>query len=44
MSAKPLVIGIGYGATQLATIHPQPHDIPMQAIVTEEGVLAGKAA
>jgi len=35
----PLVIGIGYAAMQLATIHPQPHDIPMRAIVTEEGVV-----
>jgi 5,10-methenyltetrahydrofolate synthetase len=44
MSAKPLVIGIGYSATQLPTIHPQAHDIPMQAIVTEKGILARAAA
>lgn len=36
---NPLVVGIGYAASELRTIHPQPHDIPMQAIVTEEGVL-----
>jgi len=36
---NPLVVGIGYAMTELATIHPQPHDIPMQAIVTEEGML-----
>jgi 5-formyltetrahydrofolate cyclo-ligase len=35
---KPLTIGVGYEATRLDTIHPQPHDIPMDAIVTEEGV------
>jgi len=35
----PKVIGIGYSATELKTIHPQPHDIPMQVIVTEKGVL-----
>ena len=35
---KPLAIGVGYAADRLATIHPQPHDIPMDAIVTEEGV------
>ena len=38
-AAKPRAIGIGYSATELETIHPQPHDIPMQAIVTEKGVL-----
>ncbi len=36
---EPKVIGIGYSDTELATIHPQPHDIPMQAIVTEKEVL-----
>ena len=36
---NPLVVGIGYAAMQLPTIHPQSHDIPMQAIVTEEGSL-----
>lgn len=35
---KPLAIGVGYAVDRLATIHPQPHDIPMDAIVTEEGV------
>ena len=32
---RPLVIGVGYAATELETIHPQPHDIPMDLIVTE---------
>ncbi|MEQ9557376.1 MAG: 5-formyltetrahydrofolate cyclo-ligase [Rhodospirillales bacterium] len=35
---KPLAIGVGYAADRLATIHPQRHDIPMDAIVTEQGV------
>jgi hypothetical protein len=38
LSPKPLTIGVGYAATRLDTIHPQPHDIPMDAIVTEDGV------
>jgi 5-formyltetrahydrofolate cyclo-ligase len=38
ISPKPLAIGIGYELGRLATIHPQPHDIPMDAIVTEAGV------
>ncbi|MBA3447711.1 MAG: 5-formyltetrahydrofolate cyclo-ligase [Pseudaminobacter sp.] len=32
---KPLVIGIGYAMQAIATIYPQPHDIPMDQIVTE---------
>ena len=31
---KPLVIGIGYEIQRIPTIHPQPHDIPMDRIVT----------
>ena len=31
---KPLVIGIGYEMQRIPTIHPQPHDIPMDQIVT----------
>jgi 5-formyltetrahydrofolate cyclo-ligase len=38
MDPKPLIIGIGYEIGRLSTIHPQPHDIPMDAIVTEAGV------
>ncbi len=31
------VIGIGYDSQAIATIHPLPHDIPMDRIVTESG-------
>ncbi|RJG43029.1 5-formyltetrahydrofolate cyclo-ligase [Mesorhizobium sp. DCY119] len=34
MPKKPLVIGIGYAQARLATIYPQPHDIPMDRIIT----------
>jgi 5-formyltetrahydrofolate cyclo-ligase len=34
---KPLAIGVGYGFQRLSTIYPQPHDVPMDAIVTEAG-------
>lgn len=37
-AAKPLAIGVGYAADGLDSIHPQPHDIPMDAIVTDEGI------
>lgn len=36
MQGKPLVIGIGYREAAIATIYPQPHDIPMDVIVTDE--------
>lgn len=33
-------IGIGFSMFRLPTIHPQPHDIPMAAIVTERETLS----
>lgn len=33
---KPLAIGIGYGESRIRTIYPQPHDIAMDMIVTDE--------
>jgi 5-formyltetrahydrofolate cyclo-ligase len=36
-------IGIGFSMFRLETIHPQPHDIAMAAIVTETGILADRA-
>jgi 5,10-methenyltetrahydrofolate synthetase len=35
MPFKPLIIGVGYELQRIATIYPQPHDIPMSAVVTE---------
>jgi 5-formyltetrahydrofolate cyclo-ligase len=37
---RPRVVGVGYARLALPTIHPQPHDIPMDFIVTEEGTTA----
>jgi len=31
---RPMAIGVGYAFTQIETIFPQPHDIPMDWIVT----------
>ena len=36
---KPLAIGIGYELGRLKTIYPQPHDVSMDAVVTESGVV-----
>lgn len=37
MNPAPLTIGVGYEPGRLDTICPQPHDIPLDAIVTEAG-------
>jgi len=37
LPAKPRAVGVGFELSQIATIHPQPHDIPMDLIVTERG-------
>ncbi|HUQ53472.1 MAG TPA: 5-formyltetrahydrofolate cyclo-ligase [Gammaproteobacteria bacterium] len=38
LAPRPLCVGVGYDEARLATIHPQPHDIPMDWIVTERRV------
>jgi 5-formyltetrahydrofolate cyclo-ligase len=38
MSPRPMAIGVGYELGRLPTIHPQPHDVPLDAIVTEARV------
>lgn len=37
---RPLAIGIGLTQARLPTIYPQPHDIAMDLIVTEDGAAA----
>ncbi|ESR23428.1 5-formyltetrahydrofolate cyclo-ligase [Lutibaculum baratangense] len=36
---RPRVLGVGYALQAIPTIYPQPHDIPMDVVVTEEGVV-----
>jgi len=38
-SPKPLAVGIGYSASEMPTIQPELHDIPMDVIVTENGAV-----
>jgi 5,10-methenyltetrahydrofolate synthetase len=38
LDRRLLAIGIGFEALRLPTIHPQPHDIPMDFVVTEAGI------
>lgn len=35
---RPVAIGVGLQAARLESIYPQPHDIPMDVMVTEDGV------
>jgi len=40
LSPRPRAIGIGYALAEIATIYPQPHDVPMAAIVTDLETIA----
>jgi 5-formyltetrahydrofolate cyclo-ligase len=35
---RPFTIGVGFEFSRLSTIHPQPHDQPMDVIITEAKV------
>ena len=35
---RPVAIGVAFEIARLADLHPQPHDIPMDFIVTEAGI------
>jgi len=35
---RPRLIGVGYAAQAIPTIHPQNYDVPLEAVVTEDGV------
>jgi len=38
LQPRPYAIGIGLAAARLPTIRPQAHDIPMNVIITEDGI------
>lgn len=38
LTPRPQTIGVALGAARLPTIFPQPHDIPLDLILTEDGV------
>jgi 5,10-methenyltetrahydrofolate synthetase len=44
LSPRPVTIGVGFQAARLDTIHPQPHDIALDVIVTEAGLQVERAA
>ncbi|MGF1621820.1 MAG: 5-formyltetrahydrofolate cyclo-ligase [Rhodomicrobiaceae bacterium] len=38
MTHRPRFLGVGYAQAAIPTIYPQPHDIPMDMVVTENGI------
>ena len=44
LAPPPLKIGVAFELSRMATIRPQPHDIPMDFVVTEAGIHAVTAA
>jgi 5-formyltetrahydrofolate cyclo-ligase len=38
LQPRPVAIGVGFAFQEIATIHPQDFDIPMDALVTEAGL------
>ena len=38
LGRRVLAVGVAFEALRLDTIHPQPHDIPMDFVVTEAGI------
>lgn len=41
LQRRPRLIAVGHEFGRLTTIYPQPHDIPMDAVVTENGLAHG---
>lgn len=39
---RPLAVGIGYALAEVPSIRPQPHDVPLDIIVTESATLFAK--
>lgn len=39
LAPRPFVVGVAYSMSVMPTIHPLVHDIPMDAVVTEDGVV-----
>jgi 5,10-methenyltetrahydrofolate synthetase len=44
LDPRPFTIGIGFQSARLTTIFPQPHDIPLDVILTEAGMQFSRQA
>ena len=38
LGRRVVAVGVSYDMLRLSTIHPQPHDLPMDFVVTESGI------
>ena len=38
LAQRPLTIGVGFESCAIADLHPEPHDVPLDLIVTETGI------
>lgn len=38
LQPRPLTIGVGFDLAEVADLSPQPHDVPLDVIVTESGI------
>jgi len=43
LTPRPRAIGVGYAQAAMATIYPQAHDVAMDAIITEIGVVTSSS-
>lgn len=40
LARQPLAIGVGFELARVASIFPAPHDMPLDAVVTEAGIVS----
>lgn len=38
LDPRPLAVGVGFALARVASIDPAPHDVPLDAVVTEAGI------
>jgi 5,10-methenyltetrahydrofolate synthetase len=39
LSPRPYTVGVGYAHGYIPWLEPEPHDVPLDTILTEEGVV-----
>ena len=39
MSPRPVTVGVAFDCTRVNTIKPEPHDVRLDLVITERGVL-----
>ncbi|MDD5248017.1 MAG: 5-formyltetrahydrofolate cyclo-ligase [Rhodocyclaceae bacterium] len=43
LAPRPTTCGVGFELARTTALHPQPHDIPLDLIVTERGLMPGRS-